>query len=431
MTKHAKLSPSAAYRWMNCPGCIKAVEGASPPPPTSYAMIGSIAHELGEQCLLTGKNAEEYTGLKGWYAFDDTTGIAKTIPTGVTMRHILVIDEDMVDAVQSYVDTVVKTRSELQNAEFMVEEKLDISWLVPGMFGTGDHVAREPLGVIVVDDLKNGINIVEPNTPQLKIYGLGAIGEGNPYMAEEIIMRITQPNAPHPNGPVRYETMDIDDLLDWGYNILKPAADLVYKAISDFDNKKIGGVEWRQTYLVPGTWCKWCDVEGTCPANNMAQAKGMFGAPNLPAVVDSGGIPDVGLLQPEELFRIKDLLPQLESFIGAVKKACHQHITLNGPSFGYKLIQGLGNRKYIDERVARTTLSTFLSESEACIPLKLKSPAQIEKALVKRKIKPKDRQAILTPLVERPLGAKQLVLITHKSSALPASAEAMFGHPKK
>ena len=50
--KHAKLSPSAAARWINCPGSIRLSEKVPPPPSSDYADEGTLAHAVAETKLL-------------------------------------------------------------------------------------------------------------------------------------------------------------------------------------------------------------------------------------------------------------------------------------------------------------------------------------------------------------------------------------------
>ncbi len=47
---HARLSPSAAERWMTCPGSVKLSEGREDKG-SAYAAEGTAAHELAEHIL--------------------------------------------------------------------------------------------------------------------------------------------------------------------------------------------------------------------------------------------------------------------------------------------------------------------------------------------------------------------------------------------
>ena len=58
---HAKLGPSAAERWFNCPGSIRASEGM-PNNSSVFAAEGTAAHALAAWCLQTGKDAAAFIG---------------------------------------------------------------------------------------------------------------------------------------------------------------------------------------------------------------------------------------------------------------------------------------------------------------------------------------------------------------------------------
>ena len=61
---HATFSPSAAERWIACPGSVKLSENC-PKTTSKYAEEGTLAHALAEQCLLTpDKNADDFVGKR-------------------------------------------------------------------------------------------------------------------------------------------------------------------------------------------------------------------------------------------------------------------------------------------------------------------------------------------------------------------------------
>ena len=148
MSNHAKkraLQPSGFKRTMNCPGwgVFCDTHNIPPSPSSIYAIEGSAAHYLGEKCLRQNKDADHLVGKN--ITLDERGKLVKVKCT-----------VEMADAVQVYVDEIRRKRASLVGATFKIEERLDLGWLVPGMSGTGDHVAIEPLGTLYVDDYKHG-----------------------------------------------------------------------------------------------------------------------------------------------------------------------------------------------------------------------------------------------------------------------------------
>ena len=60
---HARLSPSASKRWLTCPGSVALCEAQDEEQRTSkYAAEGTVAHEIGERCLLEHKEPKDFLG---------------------------------------------------------------------------------------------------------------------------------------------------------------------------------------------------------------------------------------------------------------------------------------------------------------------------------------------------------------------------------
>src|SRR5436190_23896954 len=85
--EHSELAPSAASRWMVCPGSIRLCRIVPPAPSSSYAAEGTLAHELAEYCLAKGKSAS-----------DDMSG---------TIFRGMLLDQEFCDSVQVYLDYVL------------------------------------------------------------------------------------------------------------------------------------------------------------------------------------------------------------------------------------------------------------------------------------------------------------------------------------
>lgn len=59
---HAKLSPSSASRWLNCPGSVALCENL-PDSSSSAALEGTVAHALAAHCLTSGADPRTLVGM--------------------------------------------------------------------------------------------------------------------------------------------------------------------------------------------------------------------------------------------------------------------------------------------------------------------------------------------------------------------------------
>lgn len=438
---HAKriLQPSQFKRTMNCPGWGNFCEANNlkPSPSSKYAMEGSIAHNLGEICLLRGHDAEKYLGWTGWCNAKGGTGIQeKPLVIGELTGKPnleLKIDDDMTDAVQVYVEGIRHKREKSTGATFMVEERLDLSWLIPGMYGTGDHTILEPLGLLSVDDYKHGAGVLVSagnnvgENVQCSIYGLGAVGEGNPNMVEEAEVTIWQPRSRHTSDVSSSARFDVNELIEWGHDVLVPAA----KRATESDAP-----------LVAGEWCQWCDAEKAlgsdgkylCPARREQQLEAadlMFEDEKPLEVVNQDQLTPVPPveLNGEQLDRALVLADMMETWIKSVREESfdrHDKGKDDAPE-NFKLVQGkMGNRKWADEDVTAKEIKTHLDDDDMYAPAKINSPAQMEKALKKSGKKPKDAKSIVDQLTTRPPGKKILVPATDSRPKVAGSLDDMF-----
>ena len=188
MPKHAKLSPSAAERWINCPGSIRLAEQCPPAPSSEYADEGTAAHRLAElkvECGLVPIGDPKLTQ-------DFEQARASQYYCG-----------EMEEATEFYADRVQEIYAKaLQGdpaAELMVEQHFSLEDWIPGGFGTSDAVV---IGgdVIEVIDLKygKGVKVDAVGNPQLRLYGLGAaMLFGDIYDLNTVRMTIIQPRLDH------------------------------------------------------------------------------------------------------------------------------------------------------------------------------------------------------------------------------------------
>ena len=233
---HAKLAPSSISRVIRCPG--SAIPNAEAPNTSSLpAARGTAIHEMCEQLL---KDRLDNITLSDYW-------LGKTVELeGFAIE--IGLEEIMI--AETYVN-YIKQRTEELNGKLLIEEKLYMNEISDDCWGTSDAVILGEGNRMVVADLKSGNFPVDVNfNEQLMTYSLGALARwGNENTVIE--MTIIQPSKKsfHKDGPIRSFDIQAVDLVDWGFNILKPACE---EALGE-----------SPTYNA-GDWCRFCAYKPDC-----------------------------------------------------------------------------------------------------------------------------------------------------------------------
>jgi len=346
---HSSLGASSYKRWGNCPGSVKLSEGIEKTE-SEYAKEGTRAHEVAE--IILNKRQPDYY-----------------------------VTDEMLDAVMVYVDYVENLRNKRPDFEF-VEQKFNLSFLHKLLYGTSDYVCYyAETKTLYVVDYKHGAGVaveVESNE-QLMYYAAGALFT-NKVPVEKVILTIVQPRCPHEDGVIREWSFDAIEILDF-------VADLVENA------KK---TEMENAPLKNGEWCRWCPAQAICPLLNkksLAAAKNVF-APELP-------------YDPEKLSEMLDILPQVESWVSAVREFAYREAEKGRVPPGYKMVDKRATRKWSpDFRVEKAAMALEIDESKFYGEPKPLSPAQMEKYL------PKEKKELLEQFVVKESSGKNLVPLT-------------------
>ena len=424
------LQPSAFKRTIECPGwgglCTK--HGLIQPE-SKWAIEGSAAHFLADRCVSAGINPALFAGQQIWQTNDGNFAIS-TDRSKIPAAKITITD-DMVAAVKVYTDEISRQKSVTIGAQCYSERRVDLSWLVPGMFGTVDYHIIEPMNVLYVTDYKHGAGVVvevgeKPgDNVQTSIYALAALGENNRHMVGEVISTIVQPRAPHPAGPVRSIKYDVEDLYAWGRAVVVPAARAAMQ---------------KDAPLKAGPWCRFCPASSPasklCPeiVKQMAErANIMFPSEDqlLPAVKSAP--PDPVTMTGEALDRFLDFADVFDSLIKAVKNEAYQRL-LRGAAdapIRYKLVAGrLSTRAWAfegGELLRKLQEHAHIYEADL-FDYAPKSPAKVEQLLKKGGYKAGHIKELFEPLLgERKPGNPTLAPIDDPRPALPPTAELMFG----
>lgn len=321
---HAKLSPSGAHRWINCPGSIRLCADIEETT-SAAAEEGTFAHHIAATALEQNVDAMEFLG--------QTDGVHT-------------VDVDMADYLQQYLDVVRGFNGKLLVETRVFADDKDVN-------GTADAIVSNRKSLHVVD-LKYGAGVyveVEEN-PQLMIYALGALNATH-HMFETVTMHIVQPRCSEPTH--RSFEMPVGDLLFWQEFVLMPAVRATAK---------------KNAELAAGEHCRFCDAKPICPALRQVATR------RTREVFAAKTPPDPKLLTPEQIGEILETAPLVEMWLKSVREHAFAKLTSGTAVPGFKLVHRKSNREWEDEEMAEC----------AGVPVvrKLMSPSQAEKRIGKK-----------------------------------------------
>ena len=344
MAAHAVLSASGSKKWMSCPASIRLETNYPTEKSSSFAALGTGAHALAEYCLTNS-------------IIDVDSQFGKSFEN-------IKVDQEMVEAVQQYVDYV---NLEAEGAEeFHIEQRVSLSRIREDMFGTADAIVIKD-GVCSVIDLKYGagVRVSSYENTQGLYYAAGvSMAYGKRYDIHTYKITIVQPRMDNIS---EYE-VTAGKLQQWVENILKPAV----KATEDPDaplNPTVDG-------------CRWCKAKPDCHALaefNMAQAVQGFDF-----IRPEPKIKKPDFITPKQLSIIYSNLPLMKMFIKTIEEKVLLDLQNGKTVEGYTLVEGRSTRAWKNPAAfeRKMKLRKF-RVADIYIPRKLISPSQAEKLLGK------------------------------------------------
>lgn len=402
---HARLSPSSAHRWFACPGS-PTLEAAFENKSSIFADEGTAAHTLGEFCLNNGFDAADFLGGH----VNIKTGKVERVEKEA--NGCFAITDEMVDAVQLYVDTI---RSLIEDGdEYEIECKLDLRHIEGMEFGTGDFLRYRPSTKnLVICDLKygKGVAVEVDDNEQLLTYAEGTAKRFHNRGLDSVTMVIVQPRCPHPKGPVRTWTIDALDLAEFRFDITAAAKKT---ALAESVHGHVDDASWVAQYLSPGDHCKFCRAAATCPA----LTKHSLGVAELEFADEP---PVVNDLEPEKIAEVLAKAGVLKDWIKRVEERGHQ-LALDGtPPPGFKLVHSTSHRKFKEDVTADYLAATLdIEPKKLMTEPKLISPAKVETLLGKK------RKGEIADLVIKPRGKIILAPVDDPRESAKPDAEEEF-----
>jgi hypothetical protein len=365
--KHSKFGPSAAAKWLNCPGSINAEDGIAETE-SEFASEGSAAHHLAYICLSENKRPIEFLDR-----------CFKEYPTNT-------VDMEMVDNIEEYISYIKDMGGHQEYEQVVYYEE----W-VPGGFGTADAIVTVDDTLHIID-LKygKGVPVYAEENPQGMLYALGALSERDSFQKfKKVVIHVHQPRLEH------VSTWEITPaaLYEW----------------ADYAKRRAELCTSPSAERIPGEYqCRWCKAKARCSALAVRTEN---------ALMKEFNELELSTPTPPENLRDVDLRFVLNSkaliidWLNAVEAHVKERV-LNGEGFeGFKMVRGRSNRKWSDEKEAEKILNNLLGKTKS-YNKKLLSVAQAEKALGK------DKKDKITDLIVKPEGAPALVPDTDKREAI-------------
>jgi hypothetical protein len=333
MSHSTIVGGSTAKRVINCPASVKLVQQMPPQPESEHAARGTLLHNVIAELLEFDKKPEQCLGA--------------TYKTQTLTQEL--IDEKIIPALEA-LDEVDPEKQ----MEYMVETRVAFGDFLPGVFGSTDLLGRKGKRAFVLDwKFGDGVLVDAENNPQLLFYAAAAmrtpaaqwVFEG----VEEIECIIVQPPA----------------MRRW---VTTPAR------VKEFEQELLYAVRlssWADAPMQTGDHCRWCTAKPICPQ--------MTGA------VDRALKTQLAALPKEQIAVQLQQADMLEDYIKNVRSLAFQLLENGHPVPGYKLVAKRGTRQWVEEAKIEAWVDANNIE-DAYEPVKIKSPAQLEKVLKKAKI---------------------------------------------
>lgn len=379
-SRHAELSPSAAARWIGCPGSVR-VAKMFPDNGSIYAAEGTIAHSYLESLIK-----------------EDTTGQTQALEMAGRLYEKATDLSESAEDMKRYIDTMYNWLLEELYAERAIdptatiysEQEVDLSRYIPAGFGTTDvTIARQSM--IHILDLKygKGVAVDAEDNPQLRLYALGMLEDLDAiYEVEEVRMTIYQPRLNN----ISTVSMSARELRTWGREVVKPAA---HDALQE------------DAPTCAGSWCKFC------PGRALCRTRADYYTSLEASMHD--------LLSNDEIGAVLDQADGIVTWVEELRKDALAKL-LNGEEIkGWKPVEGRSVRAFsCDETEIVKSVELAGWDSNMLYDRKIKSLAQIEKVLGKAEF-----AAALGEYVTKPTGKPTLAPVSDKRPVYNKTANAI------
>lgn len=340
---HSPKGPSAADRWINCPGSVNATRGIHDPS-SEFAAEGNFAHDIAEMARNADKPAKDYIGH-----------------TATVDGFEFTCDKEMAEHVQFFIDYVNQWDAD----EILNEGKVSYDAWVDGGFGTLDAAVLND-GMCIVADLKygKGIQVFAENNSQLKLYALGIYQEYSDfYDIKNFKLVIVQPRLGHLD---EWE-ISLEELLVWADEVVEPAADQADSDTAEFK---------------AGPWCtkNFCKIRSSCKTRTESVNAELFD--------EMDEIRDPNEMNEKDLGDAMSQVPLIKKWCADIEGRVTElvlagHEIIGDDDLPYKMVAGRGSRAWKDAAAADKAMRNYKIKVGDIWPRKMCTPPQIEKIIGK------------------------------------------------
>ena len=341
--KHSTVvGGSTAKRVMNCPGSVALVKLAPPSPSSIYADKGTLLHTVISDVLAEDKAPEDMLGLQ----YEGQT-----------------LDQDMIDDKINPALDLLDQLDPHQEMKLAVETRVGFGKFLPGAFGSCDVLGRLGDTAYVIDwKFGEGIAVAAEENEQLMYYAAAAMR--TPEVAWVF------------DGATSIECIIIQPPVIRRWTTTPKRIGQFARALK----KAVKVASLPDAALKPGSHCKFCPAKPTCPA--------MTGAVDRALKVKLDAIDD------DMLGAYASNAVLLQGWIDSVNELVQTKIEKGYKIPGWKMVAKRGTRKWANESEVVHWLDGKGLEAREIYSTEIRSPAQMEKVLKKRKLALPDEHVV-------------------------------------
>lgn len=371
---HSSIGASSMDRWSVCPGSVRLSKGL-PSTQSEYARQGTIAHDKAAMWL----NLE----------------MEPPFPQDKPGREMRLAVKEYVLTCRKYITDIALD----MGAVWGVEERVDLSSVYPGCFGTADFWVYWPwLKKLIVIDFKYGAGVFVSviDNLQAQYYALGVLLKHPEFEVQAIEIGISQPRCMTDGETFRtMEISKLELLFDFKPRLVEAAS---RTAVVDAP-------------LVPGDHCRWCPAgdNRVCPATK-----------NLVVKQSAQVFDEILGYDPLDLKNALDARPAIRAYLSSLDEFAYKELERGVDIPGYKLVAKRPARFWINEETVANHLRAAGYGDRIYEVQELKSPAQMEDMLGK------DAKGLIAGFFDKRSSGHTVVTIDDDRPSVRLGAQQVF-----